>query len=151
MVDGDGMGCAFPEFQMTTFNIYDADVNPFVMSDDFGNTVMLTNNAALRTERYGRTLAIVLDLFTILDRESGEPITTENLGYDQSVKVVAVAATQNMRSDKALAVIGPRAFGIEDTSPSWLVTKPAFSAPAFPSQPEIRSYNSLLCRTHYRI
>jgi|GEM_PF-3799243 len=63
-------------------------------------------------------------------RESGEPITTENLGYGQSVKVVADAVTQNMRSDKALAVIGPRAFGIEDTSPSWLVTKPAFSAPA---------------------
>ncbi|MEM9709922.1 MAG: DUF917 domain-containing protein [Pseudomonadota bacterium] len=233
VVDGDGMGRAFPEFQMTTFNIYGADVNPFVMSDDFGNTVLLNTDAAIRTERYGRpvcvqmggiaqcasypmtgsvmrdtcvprtvslaieigaalrearsagtedvcealvgyfrqsnpprfasiifdgkvidilrettagfavgkarlasldspdtemlitfqnefshatigdrTLAIVPDLITILDRETGEPITTENLGYGQRVKVVAIAAADNMRSEEALAVIGPNAFGI---------------------------------------
>ncbi|MEM8703904.1 MAG: DUF917 domain-containing protein [Pseudomonadota bacterium] len=235
VVDGDGMGRAFPEFQMTTFNIYGADVNPFVMSDDFGNTVLLNTDAAIRTERYGRpvcvqmggiaqcasypmtgpvmretcvprtvslaieigaalrearsagtedicdalvhyfrnsnpprfasvlfdgkvqdvlrettagfavgkariaalqnpsvemlitfqnefsqatidgkTLAIVPDLITILDRETGEPITTENLGYGQRVKVVAIAATPNMRSEEALSFIGPRAFGIDE-------------------------------------
>ena len=235
VVDGDGMGRAFPEFQMTTFNIYGADVNPFVMSDDFGNTVLLNTDAAIRTERYGRpvcvqmggiaqcasypmsgsvmrstcvprtvslaieigatlraarsagtedvceaivahfkvsnpprfasvifdgkvqdvlrettagfavgkvrisalddpsremlitfqnefshasigdeTLAIVPDLIAILDRETGEPITTENLGYGQRVKVVAIAASENMRSAEALEFIGPRAFGIEE-------------------------------------
>mgnify|MGYP001802584586 CR=1 FL=1 len=62
----------------------------------------------------GRTLAIVPDLITILDRETGEPITTENLGYGQRVKVVAIAATENMRSADALKVIGPRAFGIDE-------------------------------------
>ncbi len=235
VVDGDGMGRAFPEFQMTTFNIYGADVNPFVMSDDFGNTVLLITDSAIRTERYGRpvcvqmggisqcasypmsgsimhktcvprtvslaveigkalrearssgteevcealagffktsspprfaavifdgkvqdilrettagfavgkvclaaqdnpgiemlvtfqneflratidgrTLAIVPDLITILDRETGEPITTENLGYGQRVKVLAIAATENMRSAQALQFIGPQAFGIEE-------------------------------------
>ena len=235
VVDGDGMGRAFPEFQMTTFNIYSADVNPFVMSDDFGNTVLLNTDAAIRTERYGRpvcvqmggiaqcasypmsgpvmrdtcvprtvslaieigaalrnarsagtedvcealvsyfktsnpprfasvifdgkvqdilrettegfavgktliaalddsdremlitfqnefsrasigeqTLAIVPDLITVLDRETGEPITTESLGYGQRVKVVAIAATSNMRSPEALNLIGPRAFGIKE-------------------------------------
>ncbi len=235
VVDGDGMGRAFPEFQMTTFNIYGADINPFVMSDDFGNTVLLKTDAALRTERYGRpvcvqmggisqcasypmsgpmmrdtcvprtvslaieigaalrearsagtedvcealvryfktsnpprfasvifdgkvqdvlrettagfavgkarisalddpnmemlitfqnefsrasigekTLAIVPDLITILDRETGEPITTENLRYGQRVKAVAIAATANMRSPEAMEFIGPRAFGIDE-------------------------------------
>lgn len=235
VVDGDGMGRAFPEFQMTTFNIYGADVNPFVMSDDFRNTVLINTDRALRTERYGRpvcvqmggiascasypmtgkqirdtcvprtvslaieigaalrkarsagehdvcealvdffktcnpprfarvlfdgkvqdilrettagfaigkvrltalsdpdtemmvtfqnefsrasigarTLAIVPDLITILDRETGEPITTENLGYGQRVKVVAIAAAENMRTPEALEVIGPRCFGIQE-------------------------------------
>ena len=235
VVDGDGMGRAFPEFQMVTFNIYGAEVNPFVMSDDFGNTVILNTDAAIRTERYGRpvcvemggiaqcasypmsgttirdtcvprtvslaveigaalrearsagtqdvcdalveyfkhsnpprfasvifdgkikdvlretkggfavgearlsglddpsvemlvmfrneflkatidgqTLAIVPDLITILDRETGEPITTENLGYGQRVKVLAIAATDNMRTEEALKLIGPRAFGIKE-------------------------------------
>ncbi|MEM9221419.1 MAG: DUF917 domain-containing protein [Pseudomonadota bacterium] len=235
VVDGDGMGRAFPEFQMTTFNIYGAGINPFVMSDDFGNTVLLSTDAAIRTERYGRpvcvqmggisqcasypmsgptirntcvprtvslaieigaairearsdaregvcealieyfktsnpprfstvlfdgkvqdvlrettagfavgrakiaplddagpemlitfqnefsrasvdgkTLAIVPDLITILDRETGEPITTETLAYGQRVKVVAIAATENMRSAAALDVIGPRAFAIDE-------------------------------------
>ncbi|KMW60271.1 N-methylhydantoinase (ATP-hydrolyzing) [Candidatus Rhodobacter oscarellae] len=235
VVDGDGMGRAFPEFQMTTFNIYGADVNPFVMSDDFRNTVLINTDNAHRTENYGRpvcvqmggiascasypmtgpvirdtcvprtislaieigaalrsarsageqdvcealvdyfktsnpprfatvlfdgkiqdilrettagfavgkvrltalddpdtemlvtfqnefsrasigdqTLAIVPDLITILDRETGEPITTENLGYGQRVKVVAIAAAENMRTPEALKVIGPRCFGIDE-------------------------------------
>lgn len=235
VVDGDGMGRAFPEFQMTTFNIYGADVNPFVMSDDFGNTVLLMTDSAIRTESYGRpvcvkmggiaqcasypmdgamirkscvdrtvslaveigatvrqarlegqddvcdalvsyfqtstpprfsrilfdgkvedvirettagftvgratlialddadremlvtfqneysrasvdgrTLAIVPDLIMLLDRETGEPITTETLRYGQRVKVLAVAALDNMRSPEALELIGPRAFGIDE-------------------------------------
>lgn len=235
VVDADGMGRAFPQFQMTTFNIYGADCRPFVMSDDFGNTVILNTDSALRAENYGRpvcvvmggisqcasypmdgpliarscvprtislaieigkslrearsagkediceslvnyfkssnpqrfatilfdgkiqdilretkagwavgeariqaldnpsqemlvtfqnefsrasigdqTLAIVPDLITILDRETGEPITTENLGYGQRVKVVAISATENMRTPQALEVIGPRAFGIQE-------------------------------------
>lgn len=235
VIDGDGMGRAFPEFQMTTFNIYGADVNPFVMSDDFGNTVVLQTDSAIRTESYGRpvcvkmggiaqcasypmtgaeirrtsvprtvslaveigaavraarlsgaqsvsdalidyfktaqpprfstelfdgkvadverattsgftigrtlltdltdpsremlvtfqneyshatvagrTVAIVPDLIMLLDRETGDPITTEALRYGQRVKVLGAAATENMRTPEALALIGPRCFGIDE-------------------------------------
>ena len=62
----------------------------------------------------GKTLAIVPDLIAIQDRETGQPITTENLGYGQQVKILAIAATENMRSEQALDVIGPRAFGINE-------------------------------------
>ncbi|MBF9000609.1 DUF917 domain-containing protein [Vibrio nitrifigilis] len=40
MVDGDGMGRAFPEMQMTTFSIYGHCSMPAAMSDSHGNTVI---------------------------------------------------------------------------------------------------------------
>lgn len=234
VIDADGMGRAFPEFQMTTFNVYGADISPFVMTDDFGNTLVLETNSALRTERYGRpvcvqmggisqiasypmtgevvrrtcvprtvslaleigktirttrgdgqmdvaeglceffananpprfsrilfdgkvqdvlretrdgwtfgqvqmssgsgndrlvidfqneysvarlndrVVAIVPDLIIVLDRETGEAINTEALRYGQRVKVLGVASSEVMRSDEALAFIGPSAFSIDE-------------------------------------
>ena len=58
VIDGDGMGRAFPEFQMTTFNICGVSANPFVMTDDFGNTIVLDTDSALRTEQYGRPVCV---------------------------------------------------------------------------------------------
>ena len=61
-----------------------------------------------------RTLAIVPDLICILDRETAEPITTENLKYGQRVKVVGASVPPIMRSARALEVWGPRAFGFDE-------------------------------------
>ncbi|QMV14057.1 DUF917 domain-containing protein [Vibrio spartinae] len=43
LVDGDGMGRAFPEMQMTTFSIYGHCSVPAAMSDAHGNTVIFKN------------------------------------------------------------------------------------------------------------
>lgn len=235
VIDGDGMGRAFPEFQMTTFNVYGARCSPFVMTDDHGNSLILDTDTALRAERYGRPvcvqmggisqiasyamtgeeirrscvprtvslaleigrtvrktriagevdvctglidyfatsnpprfssvlfdgkvqdviretkdgwtigevtlagegngsdemkisfqneysfarlnarlMAIVPDLIIVLDRETGEAITTESLRYGQRVKVLGVAAPDVMRSEAAMEFIGPRAFSIDE-------------------------------------
>ena len=233
LVDGDGMGRAFPEFQMTTFNFCGVKCAPFVMSDDFGNTVVIDTEDAARAEAYGRpvcvkmggiaqiasyamtgqeirtctvprtvslaleigravrearvkgeqnaaealisyfetsnpprfsrllfdgkvedviresadgwvrgqvslandtgnkmeipfqnefsrarldgkTVAINPDLIMILDRETGEAITTETLRYGQRVRVLGVASVPIMRTPEALKVIGPRAFGLDE-------------------------------------
>ena len=235
VVDGDGMGRAFPEFQMTTFNVYGARCSPFVMTDDHGNSLIVDTDTALRAERYGRPvcvqmggisqiasyamtgeeirrscvprtvslaleigrtvretriagevdvcaglidyfatsnpprfssvlfdgkvqdviretkdgwtigevtlagegngsdemkisfqneysyarvnarlMAIVPDLIIVLDRETGEAITTESLRYGQRVKVLGVAAPEVMRSEAAMEFIGPRAFSIDE-------------------------------------
>lgn len=71
-------------------------------------------NEYLRARADGRTLAIVPDLICILDRETAEPITTENLKYGQRVKVVGASVPPIMRSDRALEVWGPRAFGFDE-------------------------------------
>jgi uncharacterized protein len=43
LVDGDGMGRAFPEMQMTTFSIYGQSSVPAAIADDKGNVVVFRN------------------------------------------------------------------------------------------------------------
>jgi DUF917 family protein len=62
----------------------------------------------------GEVKAIVPDLICIMDSESAEPITTESLRYGQRVTVVAVSVPAIMRTPEALAVFGPRAFGLDE-------------------------------------
>ena len=49
----------------------------------------------------------------LLEGDTAEPITTEDLRYGQRVKVMAVQVPDIMRTPEALAVWGPRHFGIE--------------------------------------
>ncbi len=88
-----------------------------VVLDDMsggGPFTVTFRNEFLRAQRAGRTVAIVPDLISILDRETAEPITTENLKYGQRVRVVGSSVPPLMRSERALAVWGPKAFGFEE-------------------------------------
>lgn len=62
----------------------------------------------------GKPVAMVPDLITIVDRESGEPLTGGNLAYGQRVKVIAYAADPLLRRPEALEVLGPRLFAIDE-------------------------------------
>ena len=62
----------------------------------------------------GHTVTVVPDLISILDRESAEPITAERLAYGQRVKVIGLSADPLLRTPEALAVMGPRAFGLDE-------------------------------------
>jgi hypothetical protein len=62
----------------------------------------------------GKVKAIVPDLICIMDAETAEPITTEYLRYGQRVAVVSVAVPPIMRTPEALAVFGPKGFGIDE-------------------------------------
>lgn len=231
IVDGDGMGRAFPEMQMTTFSIYGHQSAPSAMSDSHGNTVLFTHltgevwlerlaracvvqmggtagiaeapmkgsfvkryavpgtitqamtlgyavieaNAANRDpiaeicrrengsvlfegkivdlERYmvagftrgklrvegvngfsgdqasvdiqnenlifrhnGEVKCSVPDLIVILDLETGHAITTEVLRYGQKISVLGLPCHPLLRSESALQVIGPQAFGYPDVT-----------------------------------
>ncbi|MEF2070330.1 DUF917 domain-containing protein [Consotaella aegiceratis] len=61
----------------------------------------------------GEVRAIVPDLICVMDSETAEPITTENLRYGQRVLVMAVAVPEIMRTPEALAVFGPKCFGLD--------------------------------------
>lgn len=62
----------------------------------------------------GRTVTVVPDLISILDRESGEPLTGEMLSYGQRVKVLGYSADALLRRPESLEVLGPRQFGIDE-------------------------------------
>ena len=244
VVDGDGMGRAFPEIQMTTFFIYGQDPSPGAISDDKGNVVIFKKvvdmfwlerfarhiavdmgagagfaTAAMRgafvkktavpgtlTQALdiGRTLldarakrhnvvdrllaktgatlfftgkvadvrrelkggfaigearltgsgahagaeariaiqnenlvlwvdgvAVVMvpDLIMNLEMDTGEPITTETLRYGQHPAVIGIPAHDLLKTPRALAVVGPQAFGYPELNFAPLAaSRPAFTS-----------------------
>ncbi|MFS8640352.1 MAG: DUF917 domain-containing protein, partial [Symbiobacteriaceae bacterium] len=61
----------------------------------------------------GEVIASVPDLICVLDHETGLAITTERIRYGQRVTVVGLPTPEIMRTDEALKVWGPRAFGYD--------------------------------------
>jgi hypothetical protein len=70
-------------------------------------------NLIVRTAN-GEALAIVPDLICLVDEDSAEPITTEIVRYGLRVVVIAIPAPVELKTEKALAVVGPAAFGYPD-------------------------------------
>jgi DUF917 family protein len=58
-------------------------------------------------------LATTPDLITVLDDETGEPITTEGLRYGFRVSVLSMPGDPRWRSPAGLAVVGPGYFGYD--------------------------------------
>jgi uncharacterized protein len=58
VIDGDGMGRAFPELQMVTFTMHGVSATPMVVVDDKGNSVVLECIDNKWTERLARTATI---------------------------------------------------------------------------------------------
>ena len=80
-------------------------------SDEF---VVEIQNEFLVARRNGKSVTIVPDLISILDRESAEPLTAEMLAYGQRVAVIGYGAAEIMRRPECLAVFGPAMFGINE-------------------------------------
>lgn len=233
VVDGDGMGRAFPQLQMVTYHIFGVPAAPMVMTDEYSNAVIFECASSYDVERLGRNLVVAMgggsnvclypmhgkdakrsmvrgtislaiglgrsirearrssldpfqalleylrttpyyqhcrilfegktvdllretkagwalgrvaiegtgsclgrrlditfqnehlvalegdkvrtivpDLIAVLDGATAEPITTEGLKYGQRVKILGISAAPIMRSEAALAVFGPAAFGL---------------------------------------
>lgn len=62
----------------------------------------------------GEPKVIVPDLIMNLELETGEPITTEMLRYGQQLAVIGIPAHELMKTERALEVVGPKAFGYPD-------------------------------------
>jgi uncharacterized protein len=61
----------------------------------------------------GVVRAMVPDIITVLDTATGKPIHTERLRYGQRVTIVALPCNPIWRTEKGLALAGPRAFGYD--------------------------------------
>lgn len=61
VLDGDGMGRAFPEVQMTTYFIYGAKPSPAAIADDKGNVVVFRDVQDMYwLERFARDTAVAM-------------------------------------------------------------------------------------------
>lgn len=49
----------------------------------------------------------------MIDSDRGEPVTTEEVKYGIRVAVVAMAADPQLKTERALKIVGPRAFGYD--------------------------------------
>jgi len=81
--------------------------------DEGAQLTIRFQNENLVALRDGRLVASVPDLITVLDAESGEPITTETLRYGFRVLVVGMPCAPHWRSEGGLALVGPRIFGYD--------------------------------------
>jgi uncharacterized protein len=79
-----------------------------------GEMEIMIQNENLIARVNGETRAIVPDLICVMESETAEPITTEQLRYGQRVTVMAVAVPAIMRTPEALAVFGPACFGLSE-------------------------------------
>jgi len=77
-----------------------------------GVAEVLFQNENLVVRVGGTVLAIVPDLICIVDRDTGEPIPTQSLRYGQRIRIIAAPAPAQLRTDAALRVMGPAAFGL---------------------------------------
>ncbi|HBK47707.1 MAG TPA: DUF917 domain-containing protein [Xanthomonadaceae bacterium] len=82
--------------------------------DGAGELVLEFQNENLLARRDGQVCAMVPDIITVMDRETADSITTERLKYGQRVKVVGAAAPPMLREARALALVGPQAFGFAE-------------------------------------
>lgn len=82
------------------------------LDEDRGSTIAIEfQNENLVVREGDRHIAMVPDLVTVLDAQTGLAITTERLRYGQRVAVVVIPAPPIMKIPEALAVWGPRGFG----------------------------------------
>jgi DUF917 family protein len=79
-----------------------------------GSTLVLeVQNEHLVARLDGEIVASVPDLIIMLDSESGEPITTEEMRYGFRVTVIAVPCDPRWRTPEGLELVGPRYFGYD--------------------------------------
>jgi uncharacterized protein len=60
-----------------------------------------------------KVLAMVPDIITVLDTQTGRAVHTERLRYGQRVSVAAFPCDPIWRTERGLALAGPRAFGYD--------------------------------------
>ena len=58
-------------------------------------------------------VASVPDLITMVDHETSSPINSERVHYGQRVTVFGIGCPPHYRTERALAVVAPRAFGFD--------------------------------------
>ena len=95
LIDADGMGRAFPELQMTTFNAHGISTTPLALADDHGTWLLLEAPDAGSVEGMIRTVAVALGCSAVV---CSYPMT------GREVKECAVHGTLSVARDVGRAI-----------------------------------------------
>lgn len=87
VVDGDGMGRAYPETQMETFSIYGISATPMAAVDEFGDAAVITARDSLAAERILRQVALSM---------GGNCMCADHLMRGEDVRRFAVQGTVSL-------------------------------------------------------
>jgi len=107
IVDGDGMGRAFPELQMDTFAIYGLSLSPMALVDCHQNVVIIDHvDSAQRAEQYGRALTIEM---------GGRAAIAMPMMTGREMKRTIIGGTYTLAQQLGETVLNARAHGQEPT------------------------------------
>jgi DUF917 family protein len=83
--------------------------------DEYAGHELLLNfqNEHLAVRIDGEFRVTVPDLITLLDVDTGEPITTEAMRYGYRVAVIGIPCSEKWRTPEGLKLVGPRYFGYD--------------------------------------
>ncbi|KAK3086626.1 hypothetical protein FSP39_021189 [Pinctada imbricata] len=81
---------------------------------DFQNENLVARRLQVGRDHDGEVIGSVPDLITVLESENGEPVPTECVRYGLRVSVLLLPAPSLLKTEKALPVVGPKAFGYKD-------------------------------------
>ncbi len=105
VVDGDGMGRAFPELQMDTFAIAGLSLTPMALSDVHGNVSILHQaDSMYRVEAYARSLTIEM---------GGSASLAMPILKGKELKETIIKDTLTLARDMGDAVLQARKRGLE--------------------------------------
>lgn len=92
------------------------DVGEATIESVGGNAPSMTlsiKNEFLVATVNGKVVASVPDLITMVDHETSSPINSERVHYGQRVTVFGIGCPPHYRTERALKVVAPRAFGFD--------------------------------------
>lgn len=114
VIDGDGMGRAFPELQMDTFAINGVSLTPMALGDSHGNITIFDHiDTQLRVEQYARSLTVemggsaALLMPVVSGRQAKDYIIRGTLTLAQRMgKTVLQARAKGSDPAEAIAALG---------------------------------------------
>ena len=110
IVDGDGMGRAFPELQMVSMTMHDIAACPMVMADEKGNSLILNTVDNLSTEKFARSITVemggagLIALYPMTGAEAKAAILRGSISLIYSIgRIIQVEQSANRNPADRLA------------------------------------------------
>lgn len=97
IIDGDGMGRAFPELQMVSMTIHNIAACPMVIADEKGNSLVLNTVDNLSTEKFARVITVemggaaLIALYPMTGAEAKKAVLRGSLSLIHSIGKIIYA------------------------------------------------------------